>query len=434
MSDAQRAANLAAWFETVRGPDGYGGPVAHWWQHCLSFTGAGLDWRYEGLISGYLTLHRRTGEPRWLARARRAGDDLRRGQLPSGHFRHSRFEQNPGSGGTPHEAAAGLGLLRLAKALRAAGDDGACYAAAAEANLRGYFLGRLWDEAAHSFRDSPDVPSLAPNKACTLAEALFALADWRGTAELIDRHALPTLAAVVALQVRAPERLAGAIPQNTIRGTTVEAYFPYYIARCIPALLLAYDHTGDARWAAAALAAGRFIARQVDGDGRLPQVLYARGANRFPQWIAPLGDVLRALEMLRPLGFDADTSALAAELRAGCLPSGGVATARGFASQISQRYDPAAPPDFRDNMPVAGWADKAFAWLAGQVPEGQPLPPPRTGDATIECAVGGRWSPGRPARWQETATAMTLTAGGRTLYEWRKGEPWAAGVAPEVMA
>jgi hypothetical protein len=433
MSDAQRVANLDAWFETMRGPDGYGGPVAHWWQNCLSFTGAGLDWRYEGLISGYLTLHERTGEPRWLARARRAGDDLLRGRLPSGHFRHSSFEQNPYSGGTPHEAAADLALLRLAAALRAAGHDGACYATAAEANLRGYFLGRLWDEAAHSFRDIPDVPSLVPNKACTLAEALFALADWRGASEPVERYALPTLAAVVALQVKSPGRLAGAIPQNTIRNAVVEAYFPYYIARCVPALLLAHAHTGDERWAAAALDAGRFIARHVDADGRLPQALYRRGKrrslNRFPQWIAPLGDVLRALEMLRPLGLDTDTSAMASTLRAGCLPSGGVATARGFAAQIGQRYDPAAPPDFRDNLPVAGWADKAFAWLAGQVPAGQPLPPPQTGDVIVECAAQGQ-----AAQWRETAAAMTLTAGGRTLYEWRKGQPWAAVVAPEVMA
>ena len=43
-------ANLDAWLDTMRSPDGYGGPVAHWWQNCLQFTGAGLDWRYEGII------------------------------------------------------------------------------------------------------------------------------------------------------------------------------------------------------------------------------------------------------------------------------------------------------------------------------------------------------------------------------------------------
>lgn len=430
MSDAQRAANLDLWFESMRGPDGYGGPVVHWWQNCLSFTGAGLDWRYEGIISGYLMLWARAGGPEWLDRACRAGDDLLRGRLPSGHFRHSTFELNPYAGGTPHEAAADLGLLRLAATLRDEGsDDWERYATTAEMNLRSYAIGLLWDDDARAFRDSPDIPSLVPNKACTLAEALFAWAELRDTDEPIVRYALPALEAVVALQVRDAGRLAGAIPQNTIRNAVIDAYFPYYNARCIPALLLAHEHTGDERWVAAAVGAGEFIMRHVDEDGALPQVLYTRGANRFPQWIAPLGDVLRALDMLRPLGFDADTVAMEAALRAGCLPSGGMATARGFAAQISQRHDTAAPPDFRDNLPVAGWADKAFAWLAGQVPEGKPLPPPQTGDVVLECAVRGQ-----VGRWQETPTAMTLTAGGRTLYEWRKGQPWATVVAPGVMA
>jgi hypothetical protein len=429
MNDAQRAADLAAWLETMRGTDGYGGPVAHWWRNCLSYTGAGLDWRYEGIISGYLTLWQRTGAPEWLARARRAGDDLLRGQLPSGNFRHSSFEQNPYAGGAPHEAAADLSLLRLAAALRTTGDwDWECYTEAAEANLRCYYLGRLWDESVGAFRDSPEIPSLVPNKICTLAEALFAWVGLSGAGEPVERYALPALRAVIALQVKDPARLAGAIPQNTLRGAVVDAYFPYYVARCVPALLLAYDHTGDERWLAAAVAAGEFIMRHVDRDGLLPQALYPRGANCFPQWIAPLGDVLRAIDLLRPRGFDADTSAIETALHAGCLPSGGVATARGFAAQISQRFDPTAPPDFRDHLPVAGWADKAFAWLAGRAPEGRPLPPPQTAEVALDCAVRGQ-----PARWRETAGEMALTAGGRTLYRWRKGKPWASTIAPEVM-
>ena len=53
---------LEAWLETMRGPGGYGGPVAHWWQQSLMYTGPGLDWRYEGIIEGYLQLWARTGK------------------------------------------------------------------------------------------------------------------------------------------------------------------------------------------------------------------------------------------------------------------------------------------------------------------------------------------------------------------------------------
>jgi len=120
----QVLARIDSWLDTMRGTDGYGGPVAHWWQNCLQFTGAGLDWRYEGLITGYLTLHERTGQSEWLAKARRAGDDLLSGQLPGGTYRNSSFELNPYSGGTPHEAAVDLALLHLAEALRERGDHG----------------------------------------------------------------------------------------------------------------------------------------------------------------------------------------------------------------------------------------------------------------------------------------------------------------------
>lgn len=429
MSDAQLVANLDAWLDTMRGPDGYGGPVVHWWQNCLSFTGAGLDWRYEGIISGYLTLWRRTGEARWLAKARRAGDDLVHGQLPSGNFRHSCFEANPYAGGTPHEAAADLSLLRLAIALREDGDEEwGRYAAAAENNLRCYYIGRLWDENAGAFYQYPNAPVVVPNKTCTLAEALFVWAALRGTDEPIERYALPALHAVVAIQISGSERRAGAIPQSALRGVAPGDYFPYYIARCIPALLLAYEYSDDERWLASAMAAGEFVMRHVDETGHLPQVLYTRGVNRFPQWIAPLGDVLRALGMLRPHGFSPDTNGMEAAARGGALEPGGIATARGFGAQIGQRYDRDALPDFRDNIPVAGWADKSFAWLAGRVPPGQPLPPPQTADVTIDCTVRG-WR----AQWHETNEEMALTAGSRALYRWRKGEAWAGVVAPEVM-
>ena len=232
----QVVADLEAWLETMRGPDGYGGPVVHWWQNCLNFTGAGLDWRYEGIIGGYLTLWRRTGKASWLEKARRAGNDLLCGQLSGGNFRASCFEQNPYSGGTPHEAAADLALLELAMALREIGDAGwEGFGEAARHSLRCYFIERLWDEAAGSFRDQPGTPSLVPNKACTAAEALFGWAALYDTDEPIERYALPALRAVVALQEMKSPQLRGAIAQNHIAGQVVEEYFPYYVARCSPA-------------------------------------------------------------------------------------------------------------------------------------------------------------------------------------------------------
>jgi hypothetical protein len=150
--------------------------------------------------------------------------------------------------------------------------------------------------------------------------------------------------------------------------------------------------------------------------------------NCYPQWIAALGDVLRSLCMLSEYGFDFDKDALHNSLLDGRLLSGGFATAWGFSSQINQKPPNGCLPDFRDNIPVAGWCDKAFAYLASLVPEGQPLPPPRISDVTLECQIREQ-----PAVWTETATEMKLVQGDRTPYHWRKGQPWADVVSPEVM-
>lgn len=435
MSDlAQVVANLEAWLETMRAAPGsaapgYGGPVVHWWQNCLQFTGAGLDWRYEGIIDGYLTLWRRTGEPRWLNKARRAGDDLVSGQLESGNYRHSSFELNPTSGGTPHEAAADVALLRLALALRAAGDDGwRPYAAAAENNLRCFYIERRWRSG--RFWDNPGHTAFVPNKACTLAEALFVWGELRQTDAPIVQYALPTLRRVLALQVKENGRLHGGIAQAEQNGRVVHAYFPYYVARCIPALLLAYDFSGEPAWRTAALDAFAFVARFIDDRGLLPQVVYPRGMNRYPQWLAPLGDVLRVAALLQ-----AATGETLPELRptqqallAAQLPTGGMAAGRGFGAQVNQRFSDNDAPDFRDCIPVAGWSDKAFRYLAAQVPAQASLPAPAVTGWETACRLRGR-----RGRWYEDAAVMQLTEDRQTKYLWRKGEAWAAVSAPEVM-
>ena len=54
---------LDKWLDSMRvdwPTPGYGGPVVHWWNHSLAYTGSGLDWRYEGIIAGYLKLWRKT--------------------------------------------------------------------------------------------------------------------------------------------------------------------------------------------------------------------------------------------------------------------------------------------------------------------------------------------------------------------------------------
>lgn len=419
----QALARLDAWLDTVRGPGGYGGPVAHWWQQSLLYTGPGRDWRYEGIISGYLQLWTRTGDERWLAKARRAGDDLIIGQLENGHYAASAFEINPATAGTPHEAACDVGLLLLALALRDAGRaDWQRYAFCAERNIRAFYLEQLWDVQAQAFRDSPRVPSFVPNKAATACEALFLLADITGDDTWVVKYALPNLQNILRHQVGQPGRLKGAIAQNSFGAQVVQKYFPIYIARCVPALLRGYHWTRDERYGEGATTAMQFVMGWAAADGSFPTAVYSNlKTSRGPSWVAPLGDILRAADVLRVYGYGIDMSATERRLLAGQDASGGIQTAQGFAAQAGRR----APtlPDVRDVLHVAGWCDKAFRYLAAHV--GPALPAATSRRFEIECAFGDQ-----VFQMVETPSALTVANRSGTAYRWRKGEPWAHAANP----
>lgn len=416
----QALTSLDQWLETMRGPAGYGGPVAHWWRDSVLFCGPGLDWRYEGIITGYLELSAKTGDSVWLAKARRAGDDLVAGQLPDGNYRNSGFEANPSTGGTPHEAACDLALLRLAAVLRARREaDWETYFRTAARNIEQHSIKKLWDADAQVFRDDPSQPSFVPNKAATLVEALFLLSEISGRDEYIERYARPTLLGILAHQVRAAgDPCDGAIAQNSFGRQTVQKYFPYYNARCVPALTRGYQTLGWAACLDAAHAAMAFVLRWRDGDGGFPQVVYPGGrVNRYPRWVAATGDILGAMACLQPFGLEPAPEPTLGWLLDGQLPSGAVRTAEGFASQVSQGRPPSVP-DWRDLLPVVGWCDKAFRYLATVG-----LPTGERHEATpvdVGCTFHGR-----PARYHEDAETIVVVAETRQVYGWRKGATWA---------
>jgi len=421
-AEVERAVlQLDAWLDTMRTPEGYCGPVAHWWQDCLHFTGAGLDWRYEGIILGYLNLHKRTGQNRWLAKARRAGDDLVRGQLPTANYRNSSFEANPYPGGTPHEAACDLALLCLARVLKEAGDPAwQGYAATAEKNLRAFVLGVLWDNDRRAFRNAAGDPGFVPNKSATIVEALLAWAALSGDDEPAAHYARPTLESIVACQIRAPgNRLDGGIPQRVDKEHADGRYFPFYIARCIPALTQGAAFFGDERYEDAARAAAAFLLRHRLPDGSFPQVIYGNGrANRYPQWVAGSADILRALDLVGDGGANGSREATLNWLLAG-LQGPTPRTAHGFAAQVSQATPPALP-DFRDLLGVVGWADKAFRHLTGLVTPGSLTLTPPNAKMEVPCLFQGS-----EALYQEDEGTIEVRRHGELLYRWRKGSAWA---------
>jgi hypothetical protein len=406
---------LDRWLDGMRGADGYTGPVVHWWRDSLTYCGPGLDWRYEGIIDGYLTLFDRTSDVRFLAKAKRAGDDLVRGQLPDGTFKNSSFERNPRPGGTPHEAAVDAGLLRLASTLRLAADgDWECYAEAAKRNVDQVLIRRLWH--AGRFNDGPDW--FVPNKACTIIETLCLLSNLSGKEDYVARYVRPTADAVLAHQMSLSGPLRGAIAQGSRGKTVIEQYFPYYVARSIPGLCAAYAAVRDERYADAALQAASFVMRWQDQDGGWPQVVYsARRMNRYPRWVAGAGEVLTALEALKPYGFSANTGPIVSWILDGQLPSGAIRTAVGFGLRVSQRGSTASP-DLRDVLPVVGWTDKAFRSLARLGSTVVSTEPFRGGE--IECS----WR-GQAVDYREDPAGFSVTRRGSNFYRWDKHRRWA---------
>jgi hypothetical protein len=426
---------LDRWLDGMRQARGYGGPVVHWWRDCLLFCGPGLDWRYEGILAGYVTLFEHTGQQRWLQKAVRAADDVAKGQLPDGRYRDSRFEANPGPGGTPHEAAVDIGLLSLARALRAAGDARwRTYLAIVERNVSEFHLGRLWDRAQGRYRDGPR--SFVPNKAATFVEMLCLLSELTGSQDYVP-YIDATAKEIRLHQVRdRASPVFGGIAQAAIRGRRIEKFFPFYVARCIPGLLAAYVAMNDARSYDAATAAAEFVGRWVDDDGGLPQVIYGGGAvNRYPRWVAGAGDVVRAFVVARSFGIEVNCEPTLRWMLTGQLQTGAFKSADGFGLQVTQRQRPGGP-DARDLIPVVGWNDKAFRALAivatnrtgtsgnnvGVRPDLTIPEAEDSGDRKVELPC--RWH-GRAASYREDDQRIEVVSDASTWFRWHKSDVWA---------
>lgn len=412
---AQALAELDAWLQTMRQAGGYGGPVAHWWQNRYRYAGPGLDWRYEGLLSGYAVLRSKTAQPKWCTRLHCAAEDVRAGQLAEGSYSASRFELNPGDLGTPHEAAATLGLLRAAGHL----GDREALLGVAKRNLDN-LIAKLWDGG--GFNDRPGVPGRVPNKLATLAQALMSYAEASGEEDYLP-YAKAALEDTLRFQV-AGGRWRGAIHQyaaDTRRGDG--RFFPYYAARCVPALVQASTLFHDLRYRRAAEQILAFLEATRAADGSWPQVVYRVGRADWPRWLAGSADILLAYVSLSELLPEAALERLLESQH----PNGSFPTAQGFSSQLGQGA-PGPVPDYRDVTPVVGWNDKVLRLLAELLVPGSTVPEAEVREFTTSVSVEGV-----PATFYESAHSMSIySLRGEVFYAWAKDKPWAQTVSAEV--
>jgi len=215
---------------------------------------------------------------------------------------------------------------------------------------------------------------------------------------------------------------AGGIPLSNRPGAGCS---PFFTARCLPALTALSRRTGDPALKTAAVAATAFVrGHALPGGGFSWLVHDDRPAIRCPLMVGAVAGTLVALARADLLD-DHDREAHLPWLLARRQPTGAFATAVGFSGTAG-----AAPPDWRDLLPVTGWLDKTFALLAlmagrtaaektNSIPAGEAtaIPP-------LACAVRLGW--GRRGRYLEDANELRLEDGrGRRLFHWRKGNDWA---------
>ncbi|HET8670709.1 MAG TPA: hypothetical protein VFM05_08820, partial [Candidatus Saccharimonadales bacterium] len=407
---------LDAWLQTMRDERGYGGPVTHWWQSCLLYCGPMADWRYEGLICGYLNLYSSSLQPQWLERAITAGEDLLIAQLPNGQFLNSSFEIGPVQGGTPHEAAVDLALLELARKLRSLGDERwEPFYCAAEHNLKSYQLGELWNGSA--FKDQAWNQTVVANKNATTMEALLLYEELSGCS--MQQYILGAAELIMSVQVSEPGPRNGA----TIHlGTGPhQLAIGIYTARCLSALVRLYERYPKDIYLERAGKMLDFLLRLVVEEGTLFGFYKDGRPVACPTWISASGDLLRAMIMLKPYIAVPEWAMnhLAGLLVNRQLPSGGIPTAYGLGFK-GQARRPNGRPDFRDVIPVVGWCDKAFRALSLLAGKWEPEPKEiLLSDTAIECM----WK-GRHCIFREDSERMQLIdqRRGNILFEWKKGD------------
>ena len=376
-----------SWLSTMRTEQGYWGPVTHYWQDCFQYLGVSPDWKYEGLIAGFLQLYEKTGKEEYLQQATRCGQDILQTQGSNGCFFNSHFENNPSlyQGSTPHEAAACIGLLLLADALRRNNLAWQPYFTAVKKNLEQYHMKVLYDSQAKTFlQDKHDEKHYhVPNKIATIVELLYLYTDFTN-----DKKYLPIIQDSVnyIISLQAQEQFPGAIYQTEAKKQIIT----FYVARCIPSLFLHYQRSGYEPALSAALAAREFILtmKLKEGGFAFGYLLDNNGTWQkytYQVFIAGAGDILRALFLLRdhaPFNVEDIRWLLLQQHVNGSFPTSlGMAAKNTPAEIVSEK-------SWKDVLPVVGWNDKTFRFLTMVLKQNATLEPSTFSFIEIPCKDG----------------------------------------------
>jgi len=399
---------LEGWLATMGGSAGYYGPVVGLRGVSMAWCGIGHDWRWEGLLDGWTTLHRRTSDPEYLNRMNAALNALKTAQLANGTFCNSYFENNPFEGGMPYEPmmmAAVLRTLRYMEEIAHPWPAGT--AEMVERFVEERLIKELWNKVLKTFNNwmQSDFERYSPPAVAGIVEILDDYAKLTDSAERLAPYIEGAAHSLLACQFQDGAR-AGALPLSNQEGSDVS---PCMAARVLPAFARLQQQTGDARFATAGDALERFVRTTLLPDGGIAMMAFAHRPTRAtPLFVGATADTLRSLERAGrhdPTVMRSQLPWLLSHQTA----SGGFETAVGFEDGRGCKR----LPDWRDVIPVCGWTDKVYGLLAGLVEK--PIVLLSGGPVSRSVRVRGE-----EAVFSEDTDLITLRSKKTEWFNWRK--------------
>lgn len=404
---------LETWLAGMHGPEGYYGPVIGFRGTSMGYAGPGFDWRYEGLLDGWLAHNRLAPDALLLGRMESALAELCRARLADGTLRCSYFESNPFEGGMPHEPILMASALRVRAALLSAGRPvNPEFEEHVDRFVRSRLVRELWNKGLKTFNNwlQSEYESYSPTAVAAIVEVLDAYEAARGPQPDLDPLIRGAADSLLATQITSGP-LAGALPVSNRRGAPVN---PALAARCLTAFEVLARRLADPRLRQAADGLEAFLAGVARRDGGFPCLVSRdRPAAEYPVFVGAAASVLTALARSGRL----DAKWLAPHLDfilAQQSVTGAFNTAVGFGNTRGK----STRPDWRDLLPVCGWVDKVYHLLALLNPG--TMTPTAVSAARSEVTVRGT-----PAVFEEGDSVMRLTgSSGKVWFEWEKRTKW----------
>ena len=408
---------LESWFAGMHGPEGYYGPVVGFRGVNAGYCGPGYDWRYEGLLEGWMA-HAQAHVSRdteRLALLQGALAEIGRSRLGNGTLRCSYFETNPFEGGMPHEPILVASALRARALLRAANlpvDPG--FDIFVERFVTERLANELWNRALRTFNNwlQSEYESYSPATVAAIIEVLLAYEEAGGGGAKLESMIKGAADSLFAAQIMMG-LLTGGMPVSNRDHGPVN---PALAARCLVAFDRLHHRFEDERYRHAGNALEAFLKRVALKDGGFPVMVHRNSTiSSVPVFIGGTAGVLTSLfrsgrmkeEWLKPhLDF----------ILAHQSSTGAFDTAVGFGGTAPRKGD----PDWRDVLPVCGWNDKIYHLLAL-------LNPGALAPVPVKSASRPVMVRGQKAVFEEDDRRMRLVSAGQgddVWFDWEKRTKW----------